>query len=739
MIPDKVDGQENIGSDPDVNLSKLNNETLLSQIFTGPGKEFNLNNVLSSSRTKFRDFSDTRMEKPKRKRKIFSCDSCRKMKTKCVINSTGQCQRCLKYQINCSLYNAKGEKLIGETVNSNSDKSILENKINVLTDKVNFLVELQQQSQMTQKSLEAKVQRLDINFDMLSSKERVEPNFRNSATPSSHRSESISSNTSTFLSLPLNLPHRNDDTAPLNLIAKIKNTLFVKGQNSHDSSKFKEANNNFIEFFLQNEAICIELSKQFLEISHYYIIPGGISAIDKDYVLEHPFITCTFVAISVLLNKKYRQTKFEKQINELLNGIVSTVTRRESLSDHDVESILYVCMYNFGKFDKWMLSAIGLMHFFNSIDTINISNRVIINKEYLDDDLFHLRVLNGLCACHTQHAVGKGRMVMISDVWSQIYKLTIAFPKATIGDAIQVAQLELFEILTTWLNDKKLYGDISVIKTTDDKADLVLEVEELERWYAEWDKIIAKDVSKICNYCFAFAYMLIARKFYDLVEEGMEVSFGEEVISNTIIYYSYELLKTFLESQFDIIRGIPSFQLSEIVYGCITLFELLPSMATAEKNKTLNVITRIYWHLNKMGQEVNEATNTIAQIVKQLAEMASKDEVLLVATEADKGFIGSGSIVKNHLYKGKRNTQQQRRLVPEDLPTFNFESKGVSIPSSIIQKDSGPVKDYRLFSKANHFPNPSIKDDIFQLPDLSGFENFDDFFQGLFPANFNAL
>lgn len=636
------------------------------------------------------DDSSSSVIKHKRKRKLFSCESCRKMKTKCDNSPNEPCKRCQKYQINCSLYTFKDADSLSQS--SNKQEQSLEAKIDILNDRINALVESQQRSISRQIKYEEKLMKM---VSMRENHPKLDQPIHIS------KAETVSSASSAPKSIKI--PHRNDDTAPLNLVAKITNTL-LKGNKSF--SKFKRATDHFLHFFAENENLCIELSQKFLETGHYYIIPGGISQIDKDYVIEHPFITCTFVAISISQSKKYKQTNIEKVITEILNEIIATILGSDPLSDHDLESLLYVCMYNFGDADKWLLSAVGLMHYFNSIDTKKIYDRVT-REVFLDDDLFHLRILNALWACHIQESVGKGRIVMVNEPCLQIYKLTIAFPNATVGDAIQACHLDLLDILTSWLADETMYNFEKV--TENEKG--ILEVADLSKWNGNWKRIIEKDVSKLLPYCYSFCYILIMRKLYDMVEDGLNMIFGKDLIRCTIISYSYALLDDFLDSKTEIIIGLPSYQLGEIVYVCITLFELLSSMSLTDKNKTINMITKVYWHLNKMGQEVNDVTNTIAELVKKLADMASKNEVLLIATEADKGFVGTGSIVRTQLYKRQYKSQQQKKLAPEDLASIGCDQR--------IQT--------RSIEFNNHSPEP------IQLPDLSTFDNFDDFFQGLFP------
>lgn len=344
-------------------------------------------------------------------------------------------------------------------------------------------------------------------------------------------------------------------------------------------------------------------------------------------------------------------------------------------------------MYDIGGFDNWLLSTSGLMHYFVSIDSRSIIDRVVNDNIYSDDDLFHLRILNALSACHLQTAIGLGRSIMIDDNWWKVHRLTVIFPNATIGDAIQVAQLDLFKMLSKilkepeYLNENIFFESLEIINSEN-----IFQYEDLKKWKKKWEKILSKDISKISSYSYNFAYILVARKFVDL-NNNNNISNNNNsnsnnnnnnnhnnnklnIAYNTALHYSFKLLKNFLDSKADIIKGIPSFQLWEVVYACVSLFEYLGNLTLLERNKALNMISKTYWHLNKMGQELNDATGTIAEIVKKLVEMANNNQVLHLTTNQDKGFIGTGSVTKTNMYMKRKNSQQQKKLSPEDLPIF---------------------------------------------------------------------
>jgi hypothetical protein len=764
-----------IESDSD-KINENENAKLLSEVFPEPSREGSVKRVAFNEdiRITFEDTSNERksknvtsVTKQKRKRRLFSCDSCRNLKTKCILDAGElSCRRCTRLCIPCSLPRVTMPSLVhpsvkietqsGEKEAVSSDSSIGKDRID-LSSEINAnltnLFALQQNSLKLYENLHHEMSKQSqmiqqLNFET-QNRETVS-NPRQLSTDGSIYSigDQGTPSVANFVDLYEQLPIRDDINAPLNLISEVKISVLGKKRDA-STTDFQKANQKFIQFYLREEQLCLELAKEFLEISHYYIIPGGISDIDRDYVLEHPMITCVFVLIVMLSSKKYKHSAIQLEVETLLKDIICTINNRDPVSDHDIESILYICLYNLGRLDKWMLSTTGLMHFFISIDTRGIIDRVVNKNVYTDDDLFHLRILNLMCFSHLQNAIGKGRSVMIEDSWWKIHRLTVIFPNATVGDAIQVAQLDLFKMIVTLMNDKEYFLNFDTKKLNFSTDDLTFICEDLFKWQQKWSKIISKDVSKIIKYSYCFAYILISRKFIDLRQDANLAvnSMNREHVMKaykTASYYSFELLKNFLESEFKFIRGIPSFQLQEIVYACVTLFEYLTHMTKAENEKTLNIISKTYWHLNKMGQELNDATGTIAEIIKKLVEMARKNEALQIAVTKDKGFIGSGSVTRSNMYKRRKNSQQQKRLSPEDLPLFSNDVDVGSVPTSSLHASPTPPLNGNYMGIApktalshGHVHAVPItgsppNGELFQLPDLSNFSNFDDFFKDLF-------
>ncbi|KAG7822082.1 hypothetical protein KL928_000557 [Ogataea angusta] len=242
---------------------------------------------------------------------------------------------------------------------------------------------------------------------------------------------------------------------------------------------------------------------------------------------------------------------------------------------------------------------------------------------------------------------------MLTSTYYDLFELTLKFPKATLGDAIKVAEIELYLGLSRGLASSPLSYYID--------GELLCFPEQQE-WKQKWSKIIQKDVSQMLTSAYNFAHIMLARKL---------------------------TLNRFLLLSNNLVKGSPSFQLNLVVYACITLCDYLDTMGADERRMSLNLISKIYWHLNKVGEKMNDATDTIAKIVRKLVDIANETH--------------------SQTPKARNSSQNSETLSVADLP------------QQVAEQLYSPAESYALSSHAE-----------LRLPDVAAFDNFEDFFKDLF-------
>ncbi|QPG75485.1 hypothetical protein FOA43_002840 [Brettanomyces nanus] len=681
--------------------------------------------------------SSNGIEKPmqknkKKKRRVFSCNNCRKLKTKCTYepNSTC-CDRCHRLRLSCSLpeplAKISGRRVYNSTTSQTGSSSGLETRIDDLELNLKHKFE----------SFDSKMDTMMEMIHRMDSSATVQTNQSSVHYMSTAMQASASSYSSRILP-------RYNSLSSLNVINQIHSRLFDHSPKNNDA--FHESIQEFIKFYYANEELCLALSKEFLNIAHFWIIPGGIGEVDREYVIKHPFSSCVYCIIAMGFDNDYKFVEQKKELYPIARSLMVNTSLTIPLSDHDIEAVLYVCTYGMTKqayqseFDGWILSSLAFKHCIISLDLQNILNRVKMGV-FSDDDIFHLRIFNAVCCCHYQFAVGYDRPVMMDLDYVKLHQLILQFPNATIGDAIKVAELELYQLLSRDLVEMSP-GDVYCQVSEDNK----LTFAHLIDWLSNWDKIIAKDVTHGLIFSYNFAHLLLARKF---IQAESQVDHAILPLAyNTACQYSFEIINQLLALPEAYVRGSPLFHLSHIVYSCVTLFDFLDVMKPSERKKSLNLISKVYWHLNKAGEKINVATDSIAQIIRKLVELASKHQYLEYNNKS--GFVGSGSITETYVrmkHIKRRDSQQQRRLSVEDLPALAQDHRRrCSLQSSPKESSEtklmGGLNDMEPMEPIEPKQNDSTKSSVhsgsmvdgaeFQLPDVSNFLNFEDFFYNIF-------
>ncbi|ODV93225.1 hypothetical protein PACTADRAFT_51844 [Pachysolen tannophilus NRRL Y-2460] len=727
-----------------------------------------LKRLLSKTNNDGGSVVDEKNKKPKqrRNRRSFSCAVCKKYKTRCDFEiELGKCHRCYKLRLDCSLSN----ELQGEINQLNAKKlSQADEKSDNLSDIINRLSRVEENVHPLTGKIDLILNLLDEDKDH-NNKQLRKLGKNTTATSlinpvmAAEAAESISNLFSTRISNDFDnigigksnsgvIPFPTDlnindvpnifsstisnshdkyldkyaSQAPLNVIKNLDKKLFNR-VSKYDPLKL--ACKEFLDFYFANEQLCLDLAKSFLEISHFWIIPGGLKELDRSYVIDHPFITCVFVTLAMCFDENYNYVEEQKKLYSLTTKLLGIALVTDPLTDQDIEAILYLSLYNISRkpkqpqIDNWFLASAGIKHFMLSLNFNEIRNRVVIYNRYENFDIYRLRVWNSLCACYFQASIGYGRPVMLSKEYFDIHQLTLKFPNATIGDAIKVAELELNIIVLKILDNLNYYFEN--IKQFDDikkdhynghttGVENVLTFKELDYWKLKWDGLIKRDISSILLFSYNFFYVMLSRRYLIFIEEAPTSpkiptlkDFKKFKIYNTCYHHSIMTLQRFLELPSSIIKGSPTFSLNQIVYACMTLCDIMKSFKNAEFYETsINLITKIYWNLTHIGEKKNDATDTVGRIIKNLVDDTKKKHDQAEAND------------------------------------YNDDISNISPLDNIKTSPNNPV--YESFNAGNssssssqyHFRSPSSANlnSVFEtgVPDVSQFDSFEDFFSGIF-------
>lgn len=725
--------------------------------------------------------------RPRKKRRTFSCDVCRKFKTRCDFEPlTGKCHRCNVLQLDCSLTKEREDDIVAAV--EGSSKSTLETPtaaINVQTSLPSSIVNINDLESSAVKgsltrTLNVRLNSLEEGFQNLNGKlELVLMLLQGSSSATSGASnlltssdynqssklddyavgsdEKNSGSSSATSEMKTEINATNDlvtvdsgDTPeptsmcsskfsrrkplfngtnfkepPLKLIRDIDERLFPREATSKQDKIAKQqrpfvvARVNFLRFYDKHKELCLNLSREFLIRSHFWIVPGGIKEIDDDYARRHVFITSVFTIIAMSFddNDKYAEEQ------ELLYPIVerlltNTLTMFEKLIAHDIEAILYCCMFHISRkakrhrqlqLNSLVLSDFAINSLLSVFDFNKIKERVLIHEEHDSVDLYHLRILNCLTACKLEYAIGHGNFSPLDDSIKELNNLTAKFPQSNFGDDIKVSEINLGDIVNViFVNFKAFFKRVKRNfldriprdpgqETINTKETLVFP--ELSYWIKNWEELLAKDGGGVLLFTFDFYHIMICRTLIsDFLKEIKRCPQLLRCTLNTMREYSFSLLRGFLRLPPSLIKGAPMLTTHQLVYACLTLCDFLHWFDPSERQMVLNVCTRVYWHLNAIGEKMNEATDNVGKIIKSIID-TSKSRVGMGQFTLSAPSVALGKSSGSHA---------ELSIEPSNMSNS---------PQSTHSNISG---------------SESTTTGSFILPDVNQFNSFEDFFQDFF-------
>lgn len=689
------------------------------------------------------------IKRTRKKRRTFSCELCRKFKTRCDFEPlTGKCHRCNVLQLDCSLTEERGSEIIAAVReksgsigprDGNSDANEVLNASGhsqLVTSSLHLTDQLEKRLNKVESRLEGLDDKLELVLALLREPSDDGVKKMSKLDPHLSRFDGLSKSTSP-LSVPRygsqfrrashSLTDRVLNDPPLKLIGNIDNRLFPREARSKQDQYAKQqrpfvvARVNFLHFYEKHQELCLQLSKEFLVRSHFWIVPGGIKEIDDHYVRKHVFITSVFTIIAMSFDDNEKYASEQEMLYPLVERfLTNTLTMFENLIAHDIEAILYCCMFHISRkakrhrqlqFNSLVLSDFALNSFLSIFDFNKLKKRIIQDEIYDPTDLYHLRILNSLTACKLEYAVSYGCFSTLDDSTKELNNLTAKFPQSNFGDDIKISEINLgdivngifvnFEEFYETTRDEFLAGDETLGSSDATKNSDLLAFSELSYWVTDWKELLSKDGAGVLLFTFDYYYIMICRSFISEFPSDIRKnpSFMTRTL-NTMKEHAFSLIKGFLRLQPSLIKGAPMLTSHQLVYACLTLCDFLDWFPSSERQSVLNICTRVYWHLNTIGEKKNEATDNVGKIIK--------------------------SIIDTSRYRVNKG-QQISSLSPTDWArerTSGNKTNFITDP---------PKTDPQLDGQSRNSPTeitPTAGN--FMMPDVDQFTSFEEFFQDFF-------
>ncbi|AQZ18225.1 (ZYRO0D08316g) [Zygosaccharomyces parabailii] len=177
--------------------------------------------------------------------------------------------------------------------------------------------------------------------------------------------------------------------------------------------------------------------------------------------------------------------------------------------------------------DGWYLSGIGIQQYL----TINIQESLqtaLGHSSLLDDDeeetqaFTSYRIWNHLCLVHLTHCVFSGRMCAVDEIRLDLSRRVLQLPKATNFDGRMVGEIALELILYNFMQRCQAVGST----TSGDPANSLEDVkEDLKDWVEEWNYLFTQPITQFLEFAYHYGYAMIIytwyHRLYRLVTEEM--------------------------------------------------------------------------------------------------------------------------------------------------------------------------------------------------------------------------
>lgn len=757
-------------SSDEVNEPSTQSEDVASHIEANPSDSTNSSNYA---------------KRPRKKRKVFTCDRCRKVKTRCDFEPlSGKCHRCAVLNIECSLSRSMGvdplsiqksgsERVLKLSVSDTKAPTSKILPISLLTSAIDYaptsyvpkpklLPGIETISTETRlEKVETDVASMHSKLDKIISLLETKGNTLDAArtlsslnSPEDARSRSIGNTgilngKSSFQSKENNPKSFGISTRfklneyPYKILNDIDERLFPLTATSQQEAIEREqrpsavARVNFLHFYERNKTLVHELVKDFLVTSHFYIVPNNLKDVNDDFAKSHLFITSVYTIISMSSADNDEFAKKQEELYPLVERLLTnTLTMFDKLKAQDLEAILYCSMFHIArkakrhrqlKFNSLILSNFALFSLLNNFDFDGIKNRVN-NLQYSTTDLYHVRLLNALTACNLEYSLIYGTITPKDSTVQELNNLVTKFPQSNSADIIKLSEIDIANIVISiygnFQNYFQKFFDINLAMNKQSGYNLkILEIPELRQWLMEWNEVLEKHNGGILKFHYHFYHIMICRSFLNefLDEMNEYPSFLNGVI-HTMKYHATSLLVEFLKLPPKLVKGAPILTTNELIYTCMTLCDFLYWFDVMERQKILSMCTKVYWHLNTIGEALNEMTENMGKIIKSIID----------TTRSQAPNLNPPPLCILKLHNGNGNLPVPHTVSAPLAPVASrikrpIDSNDGSPPAAVVQRVISPVTS--VTSRESSQPPASINK---LLPDVTNFNSFEDFFQDFF-------
>ncbi|CAN6612962.1 hypothetical protein TRVA0_005S01882 [Trichomonascus vanleenenianus] len=680
------------------------------------------------------------VKKLPRKRRSLSCNTCRRLKTRCDFErSKNKCHRCFMLRLPCSLSLSDvkvKEESAGELSSAGLSLEDLPNANTNAPNSANLLsTAAVPPAAISSDSPSSQSSRLDALENTLGRMASVLENIQVSLEKLQQsreltkkddviqiNSSNVGLSTAGTPQIPelvqrLPLSQAFDENAPLIIIRDIDHRLFNR-HSRYESVYY--ASNEIYNWISQRPQYANQMVSVFRQKCGGYMLMFGL-ADEKDgdgdimYKLDlfnqnrfvqggmSPLLAGVLILQGMRCDDKDTHDELQPQLFDTVRRVLSTSLMTSPLYLCDLEAMLYIAQFNVARkpkqpiFDSWLLTGYAIKLFLLSVPFGSFISRL---DEGLGQgmDLYTMRLWNGLCLCHLQYALASGKPVLIpSEYLNQCSKIA-AIRNRMPSDLINVGEIAML-VLLAQLQISASDGSSSNSSSYSSQQQYTGTYSELERWKSEFWNVLEIDSARSLHIGYDYCHVVLACR--QLKQNPTDPKAYQVAIDR-----SSSIIRHFLDLSPSSIEAMPNYPLCILIYAAMTLCRFIHQ--SRDRHATLNLIARIYWYLYHIGNQPRDIVHSISNIIKSLVE----------------------------------NVTQQPQYQPIIQPTTSVIDQPVAgmLPDQTGAPDQTRIPnqaEVELNSPLDGLPNmaqgpPSSASSTDAIPDISQYATYDEFFEGIY-------
>ncbi|KAK8097839.1 uncharacterized protein PG998_013325 [Apiospora kogelbergensis] len=525
----------------------------------------------------------------KRRRRVFSCQSCQRLKCRCEYDPGAQaCHRCVTLRqvsrIECSL---KGEVLDVPSHPKPAD---------------NGSTSIEERLSRHEKSLaeiKSMVEFVSRQFGLVSDVHR-----QSSSAPTHHngiaRSESSREDEGPEnIADPVDLATASAPTVVLREIGE---------QVTQGYRRLEHVKLDLVQLQLLDEQTATELVRLFLRNhGHLLLVHNAADSPAADLRQISPFLHSVVCLCAILYREDLCGTPAHRQVYEQVRITLGQTLLSSPLNLEEINAVLIMSDHADGPeyIDSWLLTGYCVKQAMLSISFAKIVNNIKHGSSNIQDrQAIHL--WSTVCLHHLHWAATTGRPSVLQTSYINQCNILLSFYQASMQDGMLVAEVLLYSVLHSKLR-KRSYLDAHG------------ECSEFKTWKQKWNHLMALPTASMLRIGYFAAYLILAVHALEASGEAMS---GKTFLSNMSVdspvssildtpdpkpptkkdaqtlqahtaKYAHSVLETFVEMPSFLMDTIPTYLCLCIGYSALILAHYDESQSKVPASVSIGLISRL--------------------------------------------------------------------------------------------------------------------------------------------------